>query len=60
VILAEFGGTVDAAVALTRMAEEILYWRSRMKQIADVVAKVHGRGAVLARAPALQILRRDG
>jgi hypothetical protein len=33
-VLAEFNGDVD------RMAEEILYWRSRMKQIAKVVAKV--------------------
>ena len=39
-VIAEFGGETDAPAALTRMAEELLYWRRRMQLIADVVAKV--------------------
>jgi hypothetical protein len=39
-VIAEFGGEADASAALTRMAEEILYWRSRMQLLSDVVAKV--------------------
>ena len=39
-VIAEFGGDVDAATALTRMAEEILYWRKRMELISEVVGKV--------------------
>jgi hypothetical protein len=39
-VIAEFGGDIDAAGALTRMAEEILYWRRRIKWIEGVVAKV--------------------
>jgi hypothetical protein len=38
--IAEFGGDTDAAGALTRMAEEILYWRRRIKWISAVVRKV--------------------
>jgi hypothetical protein len=39
-LIAEFNGESDAAGALTRMGEEILYWRHRMGLIADVVAKI--------------------
>ena len=33
-VIAEFGGNADA------MAQEILYWRSRMRQLVDVVGKI--------------------
>jgi hypothetical protein len=39
-VIAEFGGKTDAPAALTRMAEELLYWRRRMQLIAEVIAKV--------------------
>jgi hypothetical protein len=46
-VLAEFNGNVDA------MAEEILYWRSRMRLIAEVVAKVQAEEpfAILGAGP---------
>ena len=39
-VIAEFDGATDAPAALAKMAEEILYWRSRMQQLAEVVAKI--------------------
>ena len=39
-VITEFGGETDAPAALTRMAEELLYWRRRIRLIAEVVAKV--------------------
>ncbi len=52
-IIAEFNGDADAAAALARLAEEILYWRIRMRLIADVVAKVRSEEpfAVLGAGP---------
>ena len=54
-VIAEFNGNVDA------MAEELLYWRSRMKQIAEVVAKVQAEEpfAILGAGPHWQPGRRD-
>jgi hypothetical protein len=34
-VIAEFGGEAEASVTLSRMAQEILDWRSRIKQIAE-------------------------
>jgi hypothetical protein len=42
-IVAEFDGGTDAPAALRRMAEELIYWRTRMRQISDVVAKVQAK-----------------
>jgi hypothetical protein len=39
-VIAEFDGESDASAALTRMAEELLYWRHRMGLIAEVVSRV--------------------
>ena len=46
-VLVEFNGNIDA------MAQELLYWRSRMKQIAKVVAKVQNEDpfAILGAGP---------
>ena len=39
-VITEFNGVTDAPAALVKMAKEILYWRSRMQQLAEVVTKI--------------------
>ena len=62
-VIAEFDGATDASAALAKMAEEILYWRSRMQQLAEVVAKRskaknRSRSSALQRAAAGRASRR--
>jgi hypothetical protein len=54
-------GDVDARAALIRMAEEILYWRRRIRWIAAVVDKVQSEEpfAILPAGPHWQPGRRD-
>jgi hypothetical protein len=59
--IAEFGGEADARAALIRMAEEILYWRRRIRWIEAVVAKVRSEEpfAILSAGPHWQPGQRE-